>query len=131
MTSIFLFVSTFDVAGKAVYFAAGNNEMTPSCPALTAPRSLACSFVAMLYCYAIRAALTERNVTIAFVVNITRTLYYNVGSRFHLRSTQKDEILINPPYGSDDIDQCLDAYTTVGVSTGCLYLSTLLPCYHG
>lgn len=32
-----------------------------------------------------------------------------------VRNTKTDEILINPPYGSDDIDQCLDAYETEGV----------------
>ena len=31
--------------------------------------------------------------------------------------TDTDEYLINPPYGSDDIDQCLDAYESVGSKT--------------
>ena len=31
--------------------------------------------------------------------------------------TKTDEYLINPPYGSDDIDQCLDAYETIGSKT--------------
>jgi len=39
------------------------------------------------------------------------------GNTQYLWNTKSDEILINPPYGSDDIDQCLDAYESEGAKT--------------
>eukprot|EP00041_Stephanoeca_diplocostata_P003202 m.32547 g.32547 ORF g.32547 m.32547 type:complete len:596 (+) comp14138_c0_seq1:74-1861(+) len=36
------------------------------------------------------------------------------GNTQYLWLTEKNELLLNPPFGSDDIDQCLDAYQTAG-----------------